>query len=185
MFQALEGALLIKIPIFKQMLFPISSCKFYSRVLTIFYARVYSCQLASLGCGEEALKACRARLLTQAAPQGCSAAPTWPPHCRMLQLSVPFFLVEGTDMHPESFQKCHAIANSVFEKSVDSKLCVKLLYFASNIVLQRFRDCSFAFHLTVYLKMQLQQTVTPPSLHANIFMSEYSKILLKIIFMFL
>lgn len=43
MSQALESALLIKSPIFKQMLFPVCSCKFFSRVLTVFYQRAPSC----------------------------------------------------------------------------------------------------------------------------------------------
>lgn len=70
MFQALEGALLIKNPVFKQMLFPVCSRKFYSRVLTIFYQRVYSCSITYLGCGEEAQQPCSAQLGTQAAPLG-------------------------------------------------------------------------------------------------------------------
>lgn len=88
MFQALKDALLIRSPIFKQMLFPVCSCKFYSRVPPLFYQRADSRYTAYLGCAEEALEPGSAQLVVQAAPSGQQPSTSLAQHCRTLQLSA-------------------------------------------------------------------------------------------------
>lgn len=91
MFQALEGALLIKSPIFKQMLFPVCSCKFYSRVFTIFYQSAYSWHTTYLGSGKEALKPCSAKLMTQAATSGVQSSTNLATTLQVLYLSAAIY----------------------------------------------------------------------------------------------
>lgn len=160
MFQASEGALLIKSPIFKQMLFPVYSCKFYSRVPTVFYQRAYCCHPAELGW------LCWGGTGAMQCPAGSTG---W-----MLQPSAATY---STDMHPDSFNKCHAITNSVFEKSTDSKLYLKLPYFASRLFYSISGIACLLFILLFTWRCNNSTTVTPLSSYANIFMSVYSKIL--------
>jgi len=61
MFQPLGGALLIKSHIFKQMLFPVCSCKLYSSFIRVL-AYCYRTQLRSV---KQILKSSSAKLITQ------------------------------------------------------------------------------------------------------------------------
>lgn len=89
------------------------------------------------------------------------------------------FLVEGTDMLPDSFKKCHVITNAVFEKSTDSKLYLKLPYFAS-ILFYSISGIACLFCILLFIwRCNNSRTVAPLSPYANIFMSAFKNLILN------
>lgn len=92
---------------------------------------------------------------------------------------LPFILVQGTDMHSDSFKKCHAITNSVFEKSTNSKLYLKLPYFASILFYSISGIACLLFILLFIWRCSNSRTGTPLTSYEYIYVCLFKNLILN------